>query len=77
MKKGVRLVSERLIPSAFLVLTLAVACAPAPTEPDPVDLPPAPGLVFRSFEFPDLNGESRSLEDFLDKATLVNFFFPT
>jgi thiol-disulfide isomerase/thioredoxin len=51
------------------------ACSPESPEGGPIDFEFA--SAFKSFELETLEGENRTLSDFLSKATLVSFFFPT
>lgn len=56
-----------------VVLALSAACRPeAPAaDPDPER------ALFAPFDFKDLQGETRRVEEYQDAVTLVNFFFPT
>ena len=62
-----------------LLLYLAVAfpsCTGSiPPAGEPIDLEAL--REFKPFQLQDLAGENRRLSDFLDKVTLVSFFFPT
>lgn len=57
------------------LLLLVSACSTAPPDGEPIDFEQT--QTFKSFRLQDLDGEMRTLEDFLADATIVNFFFPT
>lgn len=57
------------------VLAIGAGCTTTPPEGTPIDLD---GLRnFKAFDLKTLSGESRKLDDYLARATLVSFFFPT
>lgn len=57
------------------VCFLMTSCGSEPPEGVPIDLEAI--RQFKPFSLRDLDGQVRSLEDFLDRLTLVTFFFPT
>jgi hypothetical protein len=50
-------------------------CTSTPPEGTPIDLEAM--REFKPFELRTLGGETRRLDDYLDRVTLVAFFFPT
>jgi cytochrome oxidase Cu insertion factor (SCO1/SenC/PrrC family) len=58
-----------------LILLGGAACSLDPPSGEPIDYESLP--QFKPFELRNLDGEPRVLADFLDRLTLVSFFFPT
>ncbi len=59
-----------------LAAAVAAACTgTTPPEGTPIDLEAM--REFKPFELRTLSGETRRLSDYLDRVTLVAFFFPT
>lgn len=59
---------------AFLALS-PLGCSGKPPEGTPIDLEEMRN--FEPFTLQTVDGETKHLNDFLGKATLVAFFFPT
>lgn len=58
-----------------LLLMLGSACTTEPPAGEPLDLEAI--NRFKPFRLLSLEGETITLDDVLDKVTLVAFFFPT
>jgi len=60
----------------FFLLWACPGCSTAYSpEGEPIDMESL--REFKPFELPDLSGQTRQLSDYLDKVTVVAFFFPT
>ena len=56
-------------------LSLGGCVSPFPPEGTPIDFEAQ--REFKSFRMRTLEGDMVSLDDFLNRATLISFFFPT
>jgi cytochrome oxidase Cu insertion factor (SCO1/SenC/PrrC family) len=74
-------VKQTVSPRQYLLLIIVVlvlllaSCTQTPPEGTPIDFSSA--RIFEPFKLKDLDGNERELKEFLSKATLVAFFFPT
>ncbi|MFZ0430646.1 MAG: hypothetical protein WAO20_21205 [Acidobacteriota bacterium] len=66
-----------LLGLAILLLTALVpaACTTTPPQGEPIDMEAL--RTFAPFDLKGLDGQQHRLRDYLDKITLVSFFFPT
>jgi cytochrome oxidase Cu insertion factor (SCO1/SenC/PrrC family) len=59
----------------LLLLAYPACSAGSPPAGEPIDLEAF--REFKPFQLKEISGEDRQLSDYLDKVTLVSFFFPT
>lgn len=59
----------------FLLAVALPACTTPEPEGEPIDMEAM--RTFKPFELKGLDGKSHRLDEYLNKVTLVSFFFPT
>lgn len=61
----------------FTLFTLATGCSSYSDEPPGEKIDLEAWRTFKPFSLPDVEGRTRTLSEFLDRATIIAFFFPT